>query len=193
MIKNLLFLICLLVPALANCQTEKPIKKGNIILGGTGSFNYNKSTYSDFGENDSKQYNINLYPSFNYFLINNLALGATVNLGYTHQENINSKSLGFGPNVKYYFTNGILLRSDASYSLSSSWGARSRSFALEAGAGYAFFINSKVSIEPALMLNTTRVKSTISEREVGGLIIPEVKLDQKIRMFLFEIGFHVFI
>lgn len=193
MIKNLFLLICLFVPTLVNCQIEKPIKKGNIILGGTGSFYYSKSTYSDFGENDFKQYNINLNPTFNYFLIDNLALGVTINLGYSHQETVNTKGIGLGPNVKYYFKNGILLRSDASYFLSTSYGTRSHSFAFEAGVGYAFFINSKVSIEPALLFKTNSVKSTMLERELGGLIIPAVTIDQKTIMFLFEIGFHVFI
>ncbi len=193
MIKNLFFLICLFFPTLVNCQIDKPIKKGNVILGGTGSIISNKSTVTDGGENYLKQFKINLNPTFDYFFIDNLALGGTINLGYSHQESVNSTNIGIGPNIKYYFKNGILLRSEALYLFTTSDVNKSHSFAFEAGVGYAFFVNSKVSIEPALLFNTTSDKTTIPERELAGFTIPETTIDQKAKMLIFEIGFHVFL
>jgi hypothetical protein len=193
MIKNLLLLISLFVPVLANCQTDKPVKKGNIILGGTGSITSSRFTESVGGDAYYKQFDINLNPTFNYFLIDNLAVGGTLNLGYSKIESSKSNKTGFGPNIKYYFNNGIFIRSEATYVITKSEREKSHSFSFNAGAGYAFFINSKVSVEPALLLNTTSGRFTVLATQVGGFTIPEATYDRKVRMFLFEIGFHIFL
>jgi hypothetical protein len=194
MIKKLILLTCLFIPVLAYCQIEKPIKKGNIILGGTGSVYSAKNTLSGAGQSVTKVFTININPTFNYFVIDNLALGATLDLGYLNNNSNKGTEIGFGPNVKYYFNNGILLRSEVAYSTSASDGLRIHGLNLKAGIGYALFINSKISIEPSLLYNASNEKQTFLERELmPGFTQPEYKMDQKYRSILFEIGFHFFL
>jgi hypothetical protein len=74
---------------------------------------------------------------------------------YSYSNNNNNKyySIGIGPTVKYYFGNGILIKGETTYDWLRGLGdnsARNNTFTFKSGVGYAFFVNSKVSLEPSL-------------------------------------------
>jgi hypothetical protein len=157
-------------------QIEKPIKKGNIILGGSmnaGGYNYNryynpingslqdnyKTTYVSLGNSIS----------FGYFVCNGLVLGIsrTYNLSYnmdSHSFNnapysdTESYYYGFGlsPYLKYYFRSGIFLGVETGFSydiglnMTSETRTNSFKYFVSPEFGYAIFITSKVSLEPGI-------------------------------------------
>ena len=82
--KRIFNIVCLILTAkLAFSQTEK----GHWLLGvnvGSGGFSNSKSESNEFfKESESKSFTISAGPSALYFVHNNLAIGATIELGYT--------------------------------------------------------------------------------------------------------------
>jgi hypothetical protein len=180
--------LLVLLPVLTYGQIDKPIKKGNIILGGNGSISNLK-----YRETDYKLFSAYVNPTCNYFLMDNLATGLTASISYDNLNDVKSTTYGIGPNIKYYFNNGILLRAESLISMSTGNSSTTKTFFVKSGMGYAIFINSKVSIEPALLYYHSSLKSTIHEKELGGFIIPAVDYSAKQDTFIFEIGFNIFL
>lgn len=171
------------------CQIDKPIKKGDIIIGGTGSISHRAYKGTEF-----KLFNAYINPTFNYFFIDNLALGLTTVIGYTRQDDGKTFTYGIGPNIKYYFNNGFLLRSESLFSKSNGDVSTSNFLTFKSGIGYAIFINSKVSIEPSLLYYYDSKEIIIPEKDLGGgIIIPEIVSNGKQNIFILEIGFNVFL
>lgn len=175
------------LPLVANCQIEKPIKKGNMIIGGTGSIGN-----QNYAGSETKTFSAYINPTCNYFFVDNLATGLTASIGYTKLEGDKTTSLGIGPNIRYYFNNGFLMRAESLYSKSSGFGT-SKVFTFKSGIGYALFINSKVSIEPALLYYFSSQKVSIPDRTFGYIEIPGVETSFKQKTILFEIGFNIFL
>ena len=94
---TLLFFAFFLTTFYVGAQTLK----GNMMAGGNLSFQ--NQTYQ--GSNGSDK-SINFYPSFGYFIVDNLAVGAILSLGSTTNDTGFSKtistSMGFGPFARYY-------------------------------------------------------------------------------------------
>src|SRR5688572_6190569 len=76
--------------------------KGNMMVGGTLSFT--KETPQDDG--DTQYSSAVFYPSFGYFVSDNLAVGASLAIVSETSKNTNSKDVysafGFGPFARYY-------------------------------------------------------------------------------------------
>jgi outer membrane protein len=93
-------LIVLFVLVLGTTTVHAQTTSGNMMLG--GGFEY-RST-SNQASNDANDFYV--YPSFGYFLSDNLALGATLSIGSEHSGTGNFRtvgtSFGFGPFVRYY-------------------------------------------------------------------------------------------
>ena len=143
-------------------QTEK----GNFLLGGTVGFN---AQFNDF--NDIFYVAIN--PDFGYFLSDNLAAGASLNLGYTKIDNSSGTSFGFVPFGRYYFGNSanpvffiqaqigiVTSRIDNGFDSASSSGG-----VFGGGPGMAFFLTDQIAIEGALEL--VRYGGDLSYSDLG--------------------------
>lgn len=123
----------------ASAQTEK----GNYLVGGNFELNTAKNNTV-----------IAFSPSLGYFLINNFAVGANLNLSYTKSLNAKTTGFGLGPFARYYLgTLNIRPFGEADFNFtsqktkvsSSSTTVNGTSFFL--GAGLAAFINRNVAIE----------------------------------------------
>jgi hypothetical protein len=195
MIKKLTFALCLILSLAAFSQIDKPIKKGNMIVGGTGSINYNLINYNSDSEPpfQTKDFGIDINPNFSYFFINNLALGISNTIGLSLEKSNNGYYLGIGPIIKYYLNNGLVFKAESSYLYGHSELSKTNSVNFETGLGYAFFINSKVSIEPLFLYKFNSKKFTLFENVVFGQTIPEVEYSQKWSTFFFEVGFNIFL
>ena len=149
--KKLIFLLPLMFTLSAFSQNEKPITKGNIIISGGGTIQYSKvNANSNYNQSI---FSVSLNPGIGYFFVNNLALGLTTNFNYYSTENNKFYSIGIGPTIKYYFGNGILIKGESTFNSLHGIGdntANENTFSFKPGVGYAFFINSKVSLEPSL-------------------------------------------
>jgi len=166
-----------------------------MIIGGTGSGSFNlikDKSISDLPF-QSKYLEINLNPNISYFFIDNLALGLSATTGLALQEDNNGYILGIGPEIKYYFNNGIFLRSDFSYQYGHTESSKSNLSVVKAGIGYAFFLSSKLSLEPTLLYKYSSQNLKAFDKVIYGIPIPGPAYNQKWNSFTFEIGLNIFL
>ncbi len=115
-------------------------------------------------------------------------IGLITDFGYRSYTNFNNKyySFGIGPTVKYYFGNGILIKGETTYDWLRGLGdnsGRNNTLTFKPGVGYAFFINSKVSLEPSL---NYRFMSYKAENEGNDYVA-------KTNSLLLELNFVIFL
>lgn len=160
--KVILSAVVILIAAVsANAQTEK----GKWLVGGTASFHSVKEGSSDAVTS------LTLAPNAGYFVGNNFALGASVQLTTVQKE---STAFAFAPFARYYFAplgdnaklfvNGTVgLGTFKSYQASSSTGFST----WELSAGPAFFINKNVALEIALAYGQNKFKNVEATKDFG--------------------------
>jgi hypothetical protein len=182
--KKLIFLLPLIFTLSASSQTEKPITKGNMILSGGGTINYSKVKLSN---STQPIFEISVNPGIGYFFVNNLAIGLITDFSYyTNMDYNKNYSIGIGPTVKYYFGNGILIKGESTYGGLRGLGDssfKSNTFTFKPGLGYAFFINSKVSLEPSLNYKYTSYTSE-DEGNTYGAKSNNLQIELNIVIFL---------
>ena len=178
--KRLIFLLPLMFTLSAFSQTEKPITKGNIILSGGGTVQF--YNYKSEGESDINIFDLSINPGFGYFIIDNLAIGLSAKIGYSKYDAYKTYNLGVGPFVKYYFNNGLFVKTEFSYNYIHGIGSNTtnnKDNSVIPGVGYAFFINQKVSIEPCLSYQYVHDNSNETISKMNGV--------------LFELKFNIFL
>ena len=112
--KKLILLLSLAFCINAFSQIEKPITKGNMMLTGGASIQSNSiQTSYDPTLPLTGFFVISLTPGVSYFVKDNLAIGLNTNLSYYKQGSLKYYSIGVGPNIRYYFKNGIYIKADA--------------------------------------------------------------------------------
>jgi hypothetical protein len=119
-------------------QIDKPIKKGNIILGGSTEFSYypeNSDRYFD-SDDDALDYStksktnvftFRISSTFGYFITNGLVLGLSPSFSYYNSNTTDKQimsltgekseseykqayyGIGLSPFIKYYFKNGFFI------------------------------------------------------------------------------------
>ncbi len=162
--KYYLFLIPFLfaLALTASAQTQK----GALLLGGAGSFNFEK--------NFLKQYQASLSPRVGYFVANNLAVGLGLEMTYSKIKSdqynrygyppyhIRSLSAGISPFVRYYIGNSSTrFFAQAAPSFSRSWSNRTVTseqtisdatnfISASGGVGVVHFITEQVGLEAFL-------------------------------------------
>jgi hypothetical protein len=157
-------------------QDEKPITKGNFIIGGSFSFNTEKDkiyhaiqpgTTRQIEITDSKTVETDFY--FSYLIIDHLAIGLKTNIRflntnqYTNLDPTGYKTrydnLSVGPLIRYYTKQGIFFEASAEFgfvkdvysNLSEKW--KNNSFS--GGVGYSLFLTKSVAIEPEIKYTHT--------------------------------------
>ncbi len=138
-------------------QSDKPILKGNIILGGSLNGYYSKELIN--GQSNFS-YNLGLTPSLAYFVTKGLAIGISPLCTYSKDNNTKDLSLGFSTSVGYYFDNGFFLTIAPQYFNNKTYNHYSNinidenyqynTFGISADLGYAYFIKSNVALIPAI-------------------------------------------
>lgn len=161
--------------------------KGRVLLGGNSSFSATTQKYKS-GNTTTTQYKTTSFtfsPTAGYFFVNNFAagLGLVFETSSTKYENSNDKynstTFLIAPFVRYYLNSGIFfqamygfgsrntnqtvgpIKSDNSYAL-SRWSV---------GAGYAWFLNSHVALEPFIGYASDAYKLNGNKSIEGGLTI----------------------
>jgi hypothetical protein len=127
-----------------------PLNKGNMIIGGSAAIDYQKSIYDyGTGTSESHRFLIGIYPMADYFIDNNIAIGGKATISLTTGNGSTNFNIGVGPEVRYYFDSGILLKAETSL----IYGTHDKDFSISVkpGVGYAIFLNSKVALEPCLI------------------------------------------
>jgi hypothetical protein len=136
--------------AVISTPDEYPITQGNMIIGGSAGFSFYRETPD--GGSVYKNTNINLSPYLGYFIADNLSVGAGINFNLNKSSGSTGYSFGLGPDVRYYFDMGLLLKTQISYSFYHyASGSKDNTFYIKPGVGYTIFLNSKVALEPCLV------------------------------------------
>jgi hypothetical protein len=141
-----------------HAQTEK----GDWLIGGILDLN-----------TSSENTNFEFSPNAGYFVINNLAIGANMQISYDKLGNLEVSSFGIGPFARYYFTDAKIkpfFLGDMNFlnqKISTSAGSNTETaFNYFLGGGAAVFINENVAIEGILGYDHTKVSD---EDGSGGL------------------------
>lgn len=145
---------------------EKPIQKGNWLVGGSiGSLGY-----SFEGEN----FNININPQAGYFISDGVALGLTTGLGLqTVKGGDNIWSYKLMPFIRYYFPEGasstgrFFGQGELGITGAESGGTSDTSFGFGINAGYAHFISRTVALEVTGGYNYSKSNHASAEAQNG--------------------------
>lgn len=166
--RKILAIICVCIPLHSFCQVEKPVTKGNVIISGGGTIEYTRYTHK-----------FSFNPGVGYFIKDNLALGLNTTLGIA-KTGYKYYSYGIGPYAKYYFNNGIFLKTEtffSSYKVVARETDRSTNFTISPGIGYAFFLNPKISLEPSINYIYSKYKNDMTSPVKDNLLRFEIKLN----------------
>jgi outer membrane protein len=178
--KTPLLAVLLLINTLAFAQTEK----GNIMSGASIDMG---STFVAATKYTNSYFNLSIAPGLQYFVINNLAVGGSLNFSMNvyRREKITSFLSEVGPSVRYYFGKKKKPQHKGFAQVSGGYatstfindGKTSNRDGFYAGAlvGFAYFINKSISLETSLGFNYNQ------QKDVKQTNIP------------FRVGFNIFI
>lgn len=193
-------LVIVLALALISSGAFAQFNKGRYLVGGSLGFQAysNKAKAASTTTTSSHSTDFSLAPSAGYFIIDNLAVGASLNLGAgsdkgtgTNPGKSTSTSIGLSPFVRYYLSQGIFFQgqigvgsektkdtpSGSSTSTTTKYNTSNWSLA----AGYAYFLNDYVAVEPLIGYGANAQK--VSN--------PDVKYSQP--GFFLRVGFQVYL
>lgn len=141
-------------------SAQDALKQGVYYLSGSVSFISSSNEMEDnFGREKTESINFSVQPSFNYFIVNNLSLGAGVTIWYSdientyanHSDSFIFRSYGVGPNIRYYFPGNTLvplIGASASYRASGGEGQYQEGNDFTFFAGVNYFLSRGAAIEP---------------------------------------------
>ena len=165
-------LLILTLTTLVSAQTEQ----GNFLIGGSSNFSTgggSSKTKTDNYESDPTKFiSFNLSPKGGFFVIDNLAIGASLPLSISRSKLNDTKriitGIGFLPFARYYFLdgdfrplaeafmgfgfNGDKTKTDGNTDTDNSGG-----FLFGFGGGVAYFINETFCIDAQLRYGFTRL------------------------------------
>jgi outer membrane protein len=176
-------ILLLMVFGLSTATFAQFIKKGSVI--GGGAFEFRTEKYKD---SDAKGSSFGLMPWAGYLVIDNLAVGALLNLSTSSLESgppsnfkNSSSDVTIGPVVRYYIDQGLFVHGQAGFGSSNSkfgsGGTTTTNKFGESkwrlGLGYAARITDTVLFEPVLgyYSETTKDKTNDSKSTLSGLFI----------------------
>ena len=157
--KHSIIVVLLVISTGLLAQSEKPIEKGQKMVGGGASFGYGIELTDT--ETTSGEIRFSLYPSVGFFVAHGFALGASpsfsISGGFGDITNTYT-SVGLGIFLIKYFDIGLFVRGTIDYDFNLrnyettfySDKSRSHSLSFIPAVGYAFFLGPNVSLEIAL-------------------------------------------
>lgn len=192
-------IVIVLALAMISSGAFAQFNKGRYLVGGSLRLDtYTSKTKS--GSTTTKGGNstdFTLSPSAGYFVIDNLAVGASLDFGasstkYTGSSGKSSStSIGLSPFVRYYLSQGIFFQGQVGFgsqnSKSPTGGGTTSTTKYSTsnwslGAGYAYFLNDFVAVEPMIGYGSNSQKTTSG---------PDVKYSQP-GLFI-KVGFQVYL
>lgn len=162
--KQHLFTAVIVLALFVAHESSGQFNQGRYIAGGTFdvSFSTTKSKTGSTVTTEFKSTNFGLSPTVGYFVIDNVAVGAMLNVstGKTKYETggyeSSSSSMSIGPFVRYYLPAAIFFQGHATFGSAKSEsnfttpGSENKTGVFRWGlaAGYAWFLNDYVALEP---------------------------------------------
>jgi hypothetical protein len=153
--------------------------QGRMLVGGSLGFSTQteKTKFDGTTRTDGKWTSFSLEPQFGYFIIDNLAVGASLDLGLSKwkdeddsDDDYSTTSIEFTPTVRYYLPQNIFFQGQVGFGTSKDkYGSGSvdedkyNTFSFALAAGYAYFLNDNVAIEPIIGYGSTSHKDKDSD------------------------------
>ena len=141
--------ILLIALLFATFFTFGQTNQGDKLVGGTVSFG------TQFVQDNNNQLFLNFNPNYGKFIVNNIAVGASIGLNFQKQNDNSSTSISLLPFGRYYVGNSDVLqfygevkggyiyqRENNTFTTSNSQGAQ-----FSIGPGVAFFLSENVSFD----------------------------------------------
>ncbi len=159
---------------LATSSVFAQFNQGRILAGGNMSFSTStdKSKVNSTTTTNGRSTSFSLSPNAGYFVIDNLAVGAALEIGASNYKpdgngtESNQSTFAIAPMVRYYLSPGIFFQGQYAvgagknkYSLGNT--NVEEKFGISAvslGAGYAHFLNDHVAIEPFIGYRSSSLK-----------------------------------
>lgn len=152
--------------------------QGRMIVGGSAEFSIitDKTKSGGTTVTDGTTTSLSIAPGFGYFIIDNLAVGASVTLAVSKRNargngsDYNSTGVNFGPFARYYLPFGLFFQGKFSLGTSktlfdNSADSKYNTSGLSLSAGYPIFLSDNVALEPEVGYRTSRYKETDSNRK----------------------------
>ncbi len=150
-----------------------------MLVGGSLGFNSitDKATSGSTTSTVGTTTTFTISPNFGYFVIDNLAIGGNISYISSKDElssvggSITGSGFTFSPLARYYFGPGIFGQGTFGFgSAKDGFSAGSTSSTINytvsvwsLGAGYAYFLNDHIAIEPILICQSTSRKAVVQE------------------------------
>jgi outer membrane protein len=210
--KNIIIVVAFLIPTVS---VFGQIAKGSSTVGGnisllreTNQYIYESTYYPNGYKTENKSNVLSITPSYGYFIIDNLCVGANVSALFGHSTSAasgvysefesRSRSIGAGPLVRYYLPLDDKLYAYAQTGYTWNWSnvkfdtafdpsakttttLKSRYTLWDAGLGLAYFVNPSTAIEAGFNYTSARYKDG------------EGNVNNKTSAIAFNIGFRIFL
>jgi hypothetical protein len=146
--------------------SQDALKQGVYNLGGSVAFSYSENTMSGFINSEyekTKTTQIQISPSFNYFVIDNLLIGGNLTLYYSETkigaQKFYSRQYGIGPNIRYYFKGSeVIPFIGAGVNYFTTGSNDLDGIGLSAVAGINYFLSGSAAVEPYLQYSYNSYK-----------------------------------
>ncbi len=181
-------MILVLLLAVAATGAFAQFNKGRMLVGGAVGFQtYTEKTKSgSTTTTEGRSTSISLTPQFGYFVIDNLAVGAGLDVSLSkfkpdsdNDFESSSSSFAFQPFVRYYIKPGIFFQGAVGFGSGSdkqSYQGNSDKdkfglFNWALSGGYALFLNDYVAVEPMVGfgMSTTKYKEDTDQAEYKAI------------------------
>jgi outer membrane protein len=165
--------------------------QGRMLVGGSAELSTNTYKDKDGGTTvtNGTSTSLSISPSFGYFVIDNLAVGASLGLGFSKWNDkragdgdYTTSSLRIEPFVRYYLPLGIFFQgkfgigtTKYKYDDNAFNDRKTNSGNLAVSAGYAIFLTDNIALEPELGYRVSRSKYDDSdEKSINGGIFMRI-------------------
>jgi opacity protein-like surface antigen len=159
------FLTMLAIVSFFTVGALAQVQKGNAMVGGSAGF-----------QNGDNATTVSLSPKIGYFVIDRLAIGASLAVEFDKVGSDKSTSFGLGPFARYYITDGTPLKvfGEAAFGFSRTKFSgfddtfKSNNFGLGIGASY--FLSDDVAVDAVFGYNSFQVEDS-DRSNIFGLTI----------------------
>lgn len=164
--KKLLFIFTLLFVASSSLFAQT--QKGNWMIGGN-------ATFASLKQGDFKVTTIGISPTAGYFIANDLAIGASVNLtSYKEEDDDAETDFSAGPFVRYYFVNlgpsaKLFGQADVAFGSTKIFGESEGFTDWGISAGPAIFLNPNTALEITLGYGSKKYKDADDATNAFGV------------------------
>ena len=148
-------------------QLQAQTQQGSMMIGGNAGF-------ANTSQGDDGITVISINPSLGYFVIDKLAVGASVGITFFNGDLFEGTSFGAGPFARYYFTDGSNIRpfGQVGFDWSSfkpKEGDSQTTTGFDVGVGASLFLNEHVAIDGIIGYNSMKDEGVDDRTNTFGI------------------------